>query len=65
VGDDNTSITLKYSEPYVDWEIFNPIAQPAHVVAKKAGLSSAADLAKLLRVCPRATRRLPSPRTTP
>lgn len=49
VGDNNTSITLKYGTPYVDWELVNPIAQPAHIVAKKAGLSSAADLTKLLK----------------
>ncbi|MFC7925397.1 ABC transporter family substrate-binding protein [Microbacterium laevaniformans] len=59
VGDDNTSITLKYSEPYVDWEIFNPIAQPAHVVAKKAGLSSAADLTKLLQGLPKGDPKAP------
>jgi len=49
IGDNNTSITLKYGTPYVDWELVNPIAQPAHIVAKKAGLSSAADLTKLLK----------------
>jgi peptide/nickel transport system substrate-binding protein len=49
VSDDNRSITLKYSTPYVDWELVNPIAQPAHIVAKKAGLKSAADLTKLLK----------------
>jgi peptide/nickel transport system substrate-binding protein len=53
VGDNNTSITLKYATPYVDWELVNPIAQPAHIVAKKAGLSSAADLTKLLKSLPK------------
>ncbi|WP_314147547.1 ABC transporter family substrate-binding protein [uncultured Leifsonia sp.] len=53
VGDNNTSITLKYATPYVDWELVNPIAQPAHIVAKKAGLSSAADLTKLLKTLPK------------
>jgi peptide/nickel transport system substrate-binding protein len=53
VGDNNTSITLVYSTPYVDWELVNPIAQPAHIVAKKAGLSSAADLTKLLKGLPK------------
>lgn len=52
VGDDNKSITLVYSKPYVDWELINPIAQPAHIVAKKAGLSSAADLTKLIASLP-------------
>ena len=53
IGDNNTSITLKYGTPYVDWELVNPIAQPAHIVAKKAGLSSAADLTKLLKSLPK------------
>jgi peptide/nickel transport system substrate-binding protein len=53
IGDNNTSITLKYGTPYVDWELVNPIAQPAHIVAKKAGLSSAADLTKLLKGLPK------------
>lgn len=53
IGDNNTSITLKYSTPYVDWELVNPIAQPAHIVAKKAGLSSAAALTKLLKGLPK------------
>jgi peptide/nickel transport system substrate-binding protein len=53
VGDDNTSINLVYSKPYVDWELFNPIAQPAHIVAKKAGLDSAADLTKLIASLPK------------
>lgn len=61
VGDNNTSITLKYSTPYVDWELVNPIAQPAHIVAKKAGLSSAADLTKLLKGLPKGDKDNPAP----
>lgn len=53
ISDDNRTITLKYAKPFVDWELFNPIAQPAHIVAKKAGLSSAADLTKLLKGLPK------------
>ncbi|GAA3872656.1 ABC transporter family substrate-binding protein [Leifsonia kafniensis] len=53
VGDDNESIELVYSKPYVDWELVNPIAQPAHIVAKKAGLASAADLTKLIASLPK------------
>ncbi|GAB3127863.1 ABC transporter substrate-binding protein [Glaciibacter psychrotolerans] len=52
VSDDNKTITLVYSKPYVDWELINPIAQPAHIVAKKAGLASAADLTKLIASLP-------------
>ncbi|MFP3465814.1 ABC transporter family substrate-binding protein [Leifsonia sp. SIMBA_070] len=53
ISNDNRTITLKYGTPYVDWELVNPIAQPAHIVAKKAGLSSAADLTKLLKGLPK------------
>jgi peptide/nickel transport system substrate-binding protein len=59
IGDNNTSITLKYSTPYVDWELVNPVAQPAHIVAKKAGLSSAADLTKLLKSLPKGDPQAP------
>lgn len=61
VGDDNTSITLKYGTPYVDWELVNPIAQPAHIVAKKAGLSSSADLTTLLKGLPKGNKDNPAP----
>jgi peptide/nickel transport system substrate-binding protein len=53
VSNDNRTITLTYKTPYVDWELVNPIAQPAHIVAKKAGLSSAADLTKLMKGLPK------------
>lgn len=61
VSDDNRTITLKYAKPFVDWELFNPIAQPAHIVAKKAGLSSAADLTKLLKGLPKGDKANPQP----
>ncbi|WP_271177464.1 ABC transporter substrate-binding protein, partial [Leifsonia poae] len=60
VSDDNQTITLKYAKPFVDWELFNPIAQPAHIVAKKAGLSSAADLTKLLKGLPKGDKAAPA-----
>ena len=53
VSDDNLSMTLVYGTPYVDWELVNPIGQPAHIVAKKAGLGSAADLTALLMSLPK------------
>ena len=53
VSADNMSMTLVYDTPYVDWELVNPIGQPAHIVAKKAGLSSAADLTALLKGLPK------------
>ncbi|MGP3536172.1 ABC transporter family substrate-binding protein [Microbacterium sp. RD1] len=40
ISDDNLSMTLTYSEPYVDWELVNPINKPAHVLAEKAGVST-------------------------
>ncbi|MGO4533959.1 ABC transporter family substrate-binding protein [Leifsonia sp. 2MCAF36] len=61
VSNDNRTITLKYATPYVDWELVNPIAQPAHIVAKKAGLSSAADLTKLLKGLPKGDPANPQP----
>lgn len=39
IGDNNTSMTLTYSEPYADWTLINPIDAPAHVVADKAGVA--------------------------
>ncbi len=60
VGDNNMSMTLVYSQPYVDWNIFSPVAQPAHIVAKKAGLSSAADLTKLLQGLPKGDPKAPA-----
>lgn len=61
ISSDNHSITLKYAKPFVDWELFNPMAQPAHIVAKKAGLSSAADMTKLLKGLPKGDPSNPQP----
>ena len=60
VSDDNRTITLTYAKPFVDWELFNPIALPAHVLAKKAGLSSPADLTKLLKGLPKGDKAAPT-----
>jgi peptide/nickel transport system substrate-binding protein len=60
IGDNNTSITLTYAKPYVDWELVDPMAQPAHIVAKKAGLSSAADLTSLLKGLPHGDKANPA-----
>lgn len=48
--DDDRTMTLTYSKPYVDWEIAFSMdaAQPAHVVAKRAGLNDEAALVSLL-----------------
>ncbi|MCU1442035.1 MAG: dipeptide porter [Cryobacterium sp.] len=61
IGDDNRSITLVYGTPYVDWELVNPIAQPAHIVAKKAGLGSAAELTELMKGLPAGDPSSPTP----
>ncbi|GAB97658.1 putative ABC transporter substrate-binding protein [Kineosphaera limosa NBRC 100340] len=51
--ENDRTMTLVYSEPYVDWEIafdmnLGTAAQPAHVVAKRAGLADEAALVSLL-----------------
>lgn len=38
IGDDGRSITLTYSEPFADWNIYDAVGVPAHVVAENAGL---------------------------
>jgi peptide/nickel transport system substrate-binding protein len=53
ISSDGLSMTMKYTTPYVDWALFSPIAQPAHVVAEKAGLKNAADLTALLKKLPK------------
>ncbi|WP_447943183.1 ABC transporter family substrate-binding protein [Microbacterium aurum] len=65
VSDDNLSMTLTYSEPYVDWDLGfgvgqTGLAQPAHIVAKKAGLDSAADLTALLKSLPKGDASAPA-----
>lgn len=38
-SDDGRTMTLTYSKPYIDWETAFDVGLPAHVVAKKAGMS--------------------------
>ncbi|MEK6343062.1 MAG: ABC transporter substrate-binding protein, partial [Curtobacterium sp.] len=45
------SITIKYKEPYVDWQLVNPIQFPAHVVTEEAG-TTVDDLLKALKDTP-------------
>lgn len=52
ISDDNMSMTLVYSTPFVDWELVNPIGKPAHVLAEKAGVSEA-DFIKVLKDTPK------------
>ena len=48
LGDDGRSITLTYSTPAADWEIAFAADEPAHIVAKKAGLADGKALIDLL-----------------
>lgn len=60
VDPDGRTITLNYSKPFADWEIaFNPLT-PAHIAAKKAGMSTA-DLTKLLLETPKGDAAKPVP----
>ncbi|MGC0370417.1 ABC transporter family substrate-binding protein [Microbacterium sp. SLBN-111] len=52
ISDDNMSMTLVYSTPFVDWELVNPIGKPAHVLAEKAGVSEE-DFIKVLKDTPK------------
>lgn len=52
VGDDNRSITLKYSKPFADWETSFGMMGAAHVVAKKVGMTTE-ELSKLLTTAPK------------
>jgi peptide/nickel transport system substrate-binding protein len=61
ISSDDLSMTMKYTTPYVDYAIFSPIGQPAHVVAEKAGLKSAADLTALLKKLPKGDPAKPTP----
>ncbi len=52
VSNDNHTITFTYDQPYVDWELVNPIQFPAHVVTKEAGVSES-DFLKAIKDTPK------------
>ncbi|MEO6942780.1 MAG: ABC transporter family substrate-binding protein [Terrimesophilobacter sp.] len=52
IGDNNMSMTLTYSKPYADWQLVNPIDEPAHVVADKAGVALK-DVLSAMQTMPR------------
>ncbi|MFZ7088335.1 ABC transporter family substrate-binding protein [Curtobacterium sp. RRHDQ10] len=54
------SITIKYKEPYVDWQLVSPIQFPAHVVTEEAGVSESAFL-KALKDTPAGDPSNPAP----
>ncbi|HEX9087709.1 MAG TPA: ABC transporter family substrate-binding protein [Arthrobacter sp.] len=64
LSDDGKSMTIKYSKPFADWEIAlgGPgIDIPAHVLAKKAGLTDAKAFVDLLKSMPRGDSAAPKP----
>ena len=64
LGDDNRSMTIKYSKPFADWEtvLGGPgIDIAAHVLAKKAGLSDAKALVDYLKEKPKGDPKAPKP----
>ncbi|MGP5726360.1 ABC transporter family substrate-binding protein [Arthrobacter rhombi] len=52
IGDDNRSITLKYSKPFADWEISFGMMGAAHVVAEKSGMKTE-ELTDLIKTAPK------------
>ena len=67
LGEDGRSMTLKYSQPFADWEIAigGPgVDIPAHVLAKKAGLADAKAFVDLVKGLPRGDAKAPQPANT-
>lgn len=58
ISDDNMSMTLTYSTPYVDYNLVNPIGKPAHVLAEKAGVSLE-DFIKTIKETPKGDKQKP------
>ncbi|MGP5732185.1 ABC transporter family substrate-binding protein [Arthrobacter rhombi] len=52
IGDDNRSITLKYSKPFADWETSFDMMGAAHVVAEKSGMKTE-ELTDLIKTAPK------------
>lgn len=63
IGDNNRSITLKYSKPFADWEIAlgASVDIPAHVLAQKAGLKDSQAFVDLLKSLPKGDPKSPKP----
>lgn len=59
IGDDNRSITLKYSKPFADWETSFGMMGAAHVIADKAGMS-AEELTELFKTADKGDPSKPS-----
>lgn len=52
VSDDNLSLTLTYSQPYVDWDLQGLIGKPLHIVAEKAG-HTADEVLDVIKTAPK------------
>lgn len=52
VGDNNSSITFTYDNPYVDWNLVSPIQFPAAVVAAETG-TTVKDLTNAILTTPK------------
>jgi peptide/nickel transport system substrate-binding protein len=64
LGSDGRSMTVKYSKPFADWEIAlggPAIDIPAHVLAKRAGLTDTKAFIDLLKGMPRGDSKAPKP----
>lgn len=64
ISDDNLSMTLTYEEPFVDWDIVNPLTKPAHIMAKQADLS-VEELRKLFTDTPKGDPEKPAATPNP
>ncbi|WP_394939203.1 ABC transporter family substrate-binding protein [Psychromicrobium sp. YIM B11713] len=64
IGNNGKSITLKYSQPYADWQTalgFPTVSAPSHALAQKVGLKDAAALTSLFKNTPRGNPQSPAP----
>jgi len=63
IGDGGTSLTLKYTTPFPDWEtaLGSTVSIPAHIVAVRTGLKDADALTALLQKTPKGSPAAPLP----
>ncbi|ALE92833.1 hypothetical protein AOC05_11905 [Arthrobacter alpinus] len=63
IGDEGTSLTLKYTTPYSDWEtaLGSSVNVPAHIVSVRTGLKDTDALTALLQKAPKGDPSAPLP----
>ncbi|WP_104091692.1 ABC transporter substrate-binding protein [Arthrobacter sp. GMC3] len=63
IGDGGSSLTLKYTTPFSDWEtaLGSTVSIPAHIVAVRTGLKDADALTALLQKTPKGDPAAPLP----